>query len=135
MLTLRPATDADSWFFFSLRNEPTAVRMSRRGVITPAEHDLWWRTTSDLRYVAEVDGREVGTLRVAADGTVSIVVAATERGNGWGTRMLEDVVPRAREAGITRLFAEVAPENERSQRAFLRAGWKPVLFERGTGAV
>lgn len=132
MLTLRPATDADSWYFFSLRNEPTAVRMSRRGVVTPAEHDRWWRTTSDMRYVAEVDGREVGTLRVSSEGTVSIVVAAAERGKGWGPLMLEAVLPRAKAAGIERLFAEVAPENTRSQRAFLKAGWKPILFEKGT---
>jgi RimJ/RimL family protein N-acetyltransferase len=72
----------------------------------------------------------VGTIRVGADGAVIIIIDSVFRGQGYGPTMLEAVAPLAKEAGLRTLLAEVAPENVRSQRCFVKAGWVPVLFER-----
>lgn len=129
-LTLRHATPWDTDYFFTLRCDPTASRMSRRRAPTWEEHAEWWARTSDLRFVAEVEGAYVGTLRLSTDGVVSIIVDPLVRGAGWGPRMLEALEPYAKEAGFHTLMAEIAYENGASQVCFLKAGWSPVLMER-----
>ncbi len=129
-MILRPATDLDSDYFFNLRCDPVAARMSRRRAPTWAEHWDWWGRTKDLRFVAEDEVGYVGTLRLAADGLVSIIVDPKMRGQGYGPRMLAALEPYAKEAGIHTMLAEIAYENVASQRCFLNAGWTPVLMER-----
>jgi len=129
-VNLRPATPWDTDYFYTLRCDPVASRMSRRRAPTWEEHAEWWARTSDLRFVAEVEGAYVGTLRLSQDGVVSIIVDPLVRGAGWGPKMLEALVPYAKEAyGFHTLFAEIAYENLPSQKAFTRAGWHPVLME------
>lgn len=130
-MILRPATAYDTDYFFTLRCDPVASRMSRRRAPTWEEHAEWWARTSDLRFVAEIEGAYVGTLRLKPDtGEVSIIVDPLVRGAGWGPKMLEALEPFAKEAGIHTLLAEIAYENYASQRSFLKAGWVPVLMER-----
>lgn len=126
---LRAATLADSDYFFTLRTDETAALMSRRLVPTRGQHDKWWHETHDLKYVAEVLGERVGTVRVGKDGAVSIVVDPKQRGLGYGPLMLEALAPLAKAEGYDTLLAEIAYENERSQRAFAKAKWRPVLWE------
>ena len=132
MVTLRKADDADSWFFWTLRTDPDAARASHRPPPTREEHDRYWKSYCDERYVIYVDEEpsRIGTLRISGDGYVSIVIEEQYRGRGYGRGALEAVIGQAKGRG--RLFAEVAPENEASQRAFLGAGWKPTLFEVNT---
>jgi len=59
------------------------------------------------------------------------VVDPAFRGMGLGTAMLQEARVAARTAGFKHLYAEVAAENTRSQRAFAKAGWCPVLWEVG----
>ena len=130
-MILRPATIYDTDYFYKLRCDPVASRMSRRRAPTWEEHAEWWARTSDLRFVAEVEGAYVGTLRLKPDtGEVSIIVDPISRGRGWGPRMLHALEPYAQQAGIHTLLAEIAYENLPSQRAFMNAGWHPVLMER-----
>lgn len=130
-MTLRPATDYDMEYFYTLRCDPVASKMSRRRAPTWEEHAEWWARTSDLRFVAEVEGAYVGTLRLnPATGEVSIIVDPLVRGAGWGPKMLTALEPYAKEAGIHTMLAEIAYENYASQRSFLKAGWTPVLMER-----
>jgi len=129
-MILRPATDEDIDYFFTLRIDPVASRMSRRRAPTPEEHAAWWAQTKDHRFVAEVEGAKIGTLRLGADGVVSIIVDPLVRGCGWGPVMLRALEPYAREAGIHTMMAEIAYENAPSQKAFIKAGWSPILFER-----
>jgi RimJ/RimL family protein N-acetyltransferase len=132
-MILRPATALDSDYFFTLRCDPVAARMSRRRPPTTVEHDKWWSETKDLRFVAvdiDEEGTLIGTLRLAADGVVSIIVDPRFRGQGYGPRMLAAVEPFAKDAGIHTMLAEIAYENVASQRCFLNAGWVPVLLER-----
>ena len=132
-MILLPATDADSDYFFTLRSDPAAALMSRRLVPTRAQHDRWWAETHDLRYVAWVGDphtQRVGTIRVGTHGEVSIVVDPLSRGLGYGPRMLEMLEPLAKAEGYETLLAEIAYDNVRSQRAFGKAKWRPVLWER-----
>jgi RimJ/RimL family protein N-acetyltransferase len=132
-MILRPATALDSDYFFALRCDPVAARMSRGRPPTPAEHLRWWEETKDLRFVAEDDqmgGIYVGTVRLSVDGVVSIIVDPRFRGLGYGPRMLAALEPYAKEAGIHTMLAEILYENVASQRCFLNAGWVPVLLEK-----
>jgi len=126
---LRPATPEDKDFFYVLRVDPMASRMSRRGPPTKAEHERWWSRTTDHRYVADADGGPVGTIRISDEGMISIIVSPGLRGKGYGKQMLMLAQPIARSLGFERLQADVAWENQASQGAFLRAGWRPILFE------
>ena len=129
-MILRPARDADSDYFFTLRADPTAALMSRRLVPTMEQHVKWWRETHDLRYIAEVpNGKLAGTVRVGKDGAVSIVVDPTMRGLGYGPMMLEALAPLAKAQGYDTLLAEIAYDNVRSQQCFRKAKWRPVLWE------
>lgn len=129
-MILRPATALDSDYFFTLRCDPVAARMSRRRAPTWEEHAAWWERTKEHRFVAEDEVGYVGTIRLAPDGLVSIIVDPKMRGQGYGPRMLAALEPYAKDAGIHTLLAEIAYENVASQRAFLNAGWSPVLLER-----
>lgn len=131
-VTLRPAGGSDLMYFFKLKTDPQAARMSRRAPPDMDQHLRWWTQTSDYRYVAEVRGLPVGIVRVAVDGILSIVVDPGYRGTGLGTKMLEAIVPVARSQGFKKLYAEVAPENLASQRAFGKAAWRPTMFEVNT---
>jgi RimJ/RimL family protein N-acetyltransferase len=129
-MILRPATELDSDYFYVLRCDPVAARMSRRRPPTPEEHGKWWGDGDDYRFVAEDDNDYVGTVRLAFDGVVSIIVDPRVRGQGYGPRMLAAVEPYAKEAGIHTMLAEIAVENYASQKCFLNAGWSPILFEK-----
>ena len=129
-MNLYQATDEDSFYFWTLRCDPVASRMSYRRAPTWEEHQLWWERTSDYRYVAKVEGAYVGTLRLSVDGVVSIIVDPLVRGVGYGPRMLEALEPEAKRHGISVLIAEIMYENLPSQKAFLRSGWKPVRMEK-----
>lgn len=128
-MILRPAQETDKDLFFVLRSDPVAARMSRRGQITKEMHERWWKKTSDARYVADADGGPVGIIRINDEGMISIVVAPGLRGRGYGASMLAHAIVLGHALGHQKLFADVAWENEASQGAFLKAGWRPILFE------
>jgi L-amino acid N-acyltransferase YncA len=132
MIALRQATHPDDCtYFFKLRTDPVASRMSRRRAPTWDEHVEWWSRTTDHCFVAYMEnGPQVGTIRLAQDGVVSIIVDQASRGLGYGPAMLQALGPLAKAAGFSVLLAEIAYENERSQKAFAKAGWVPILFER-----
>lgn len=128
-MKLRRAVDGDCQYFFTLRTDPVACRMSRRRAPTWDEHLTWWENTSDYRFVAEEEGAYVGTLRLSRDGVVSIIVDPLVRGVGYGTKMLQALDEYAKDL-VDVMFAEVAEENTGSQKIFLKAGWRPILFEK-----
>ena len=130
LVYLREAAKMDAYYFYALRVDPVASRMSRRRAPTWEEHVNWWEHTADHRFVACNDDGFVGTLRLSPDGVVSIIVDPKCRGMGYGTPMLQALEPYAKRLGIIHLMAEIAYENERSQRVFTKAGYRPVLFER-----
>ena len=127
LLKLRPATDADSPFFWTVRNDPQTISHSwSKREVTAEEHTCWWQTTPDVRYVAETAEGDVGVIRFTElDETtceVHLAVAAGYRGAGYSTEMLREATVAGRELGYERIVARVDSDNTPSLRAFLRAG-------------
>jgi acetate---CoA ligase (ADP-forming) len=65
-------------------------------------------------------------LRDPSAAEVAFVVADEEQGRGIGTRLLEQLVARAAESGITRFFADVLAENQAMLSVFAEAGFDVV---------
>jgi RimJ/RimL family protein N-acetyltransferase len=131
-VTLRRAQEEDSARLMEWRNEPDAVRFSSSGRrVTPEEHARWFverRDSATTRlWIAEEDGSAVGQVRIDVNndtGTVSIAVAADQRGRGLGTAMLRAMlVEIATDSALLRLRALAHPDNTVSLRAFERAGF------------
>jgi RimJ/RimL family protein N-acetyltransferase len=132
-VTLRPVRRDDIALLLRWRNDHDAVRFSvSRRQVTLDEHEEWLaqrlRDSAPRLWIAEEDGVAVGQVRLDVDGdagTVSIAVAAGERGRGVGTAILEAaqaIVPAT--AALSRLRALVHPDNSASLRVFKRAGFR-----------
>lgn len=127
-MRLRPATDADKGLFFDWKNDPEAVKYSLLQVaVTPEEHDRWWATTQDRRYILESHEEEpIAIARlgiVDTEAEVSIIVDPRRRGVGYGTGTLWGVRNEAVRLGMKKLVARIVPLNTVSLRTFLGAGY------------
>jgi RimJ/RimL family protein N-acetyltransferase len=128
-IEFRPASMDDADLLLGWRNDPLTCAMSK----TPAQvarpdHVAWLaarlaRTDPGL-YVAQIDGKNVGTLRVDGD-EVSYTVAPDQRGAGIATAMLIEARGRF---GVLR--AEIFEDNAASIRAAEKAGMRVVILNR-----
>ncbi|MBJ7596043.1 MAG: GNAT family N-acetyltransferase [Candidatus Dormibacteraeota bacterium] len=132
-VTLRPVRPDDVALLFQWRNDHDAVRFSVSGrAVTLDEHEAWLarrlRDPATRLWIAEEDGVAVGQVRLDVDddtGTVSIAVAAGQRGRGVGSAILQAMQAGVLSTGaVTRLRALVHPDNSVSLRAFTRAGFR-----------
>lgn len=57
---------------------------------------------------------------------LSLAVAPSRRGQGYGRKLLEAVIASARELAATSLFLEVAEDNAVAQALYRSAGFRPV---------
>jgi RimJ/RimL family protein N-acetyltransferase len=135
-IQLRPATLGDSERLYQWRTELAAAAAS----FAPApssrdDHRRWLAATlEDERrrlFVAErEDGTPVGMVRLDQLGhhaiaQVSIVVEATQRGQGVGTAMLAAACETAfAELRLQQLVALIRAENTASRRLFARLGFR-----------
>ena len=131
-LRLRPGREDDRDRLLEWRNDPDSVRFSLTGrPVTPEEHGPWLaRRLADPAtrlLIGEVDGTPVGMVRIDVEdarGVVSIAVAPDQRGLGYGTRLLAELLDELRgDPQVDGLLAEVVEENTASRRAFLNAGF------------
>jgi UDP-2,4-diacetamido-2,4,6-trideoxy-beta-L-altropyranose hydrolase len=132
-LTLRPATEKDRSLLLLWRNDPVVVQFSGTGSpVTSAEHGVWFAAAladpMTLIWIAEVEGRPVGQARIDksdTSGTVSIAVAAEERGRGYGRDILIALQRIAQTAAdLGRLRALVHRDNAPSLRVFSLVGFR-----------
>jgi GNAT superfamily N-acetyltransferase len=90
------------------------------------DHVLSDRRGRVISLVAVVDDTIVGlgTAELVTEDAaeVSLVVCAAERGRGLGTLLLEGLTTRCRAAGVTRIIADVLPENTRMAHVLHDAG-------------
>lgn len=134
-LRLRPTDSGDADRVLEWRNEPEAVRFSETGrPVDAEEHREWFAARLDdpstRMWIAERDGRPLGTVRIdvrAAVGAVSIAVAPECRGQGIGgqiLRLLQDELEG--DFQVESLTAVVGIDNAASLRLFERAGFRPT---------
>lgn len=129
---VRPLAATDGPFILSWRNDPSAYRWFRDArPLTEDEHAAWTvaRAADDPPsvWVADVAGVPAGCVRLDAepDGSaeVSIVVDASRRGLGLGSRLLEHCLDEARGRALTAVTAEVHGENAASMALFTGHGF------------
>jgi RimJ/RimL family protein N-acetyltransferase len=141
---LRKARPGDCRLVFEWANDPetrAASFHSRR--ISLEEHELWFaeslREERRRLRIAEIDGAPVGLVRFdrfGADETVAeiaINLAPEQRGRKLAVPVLLAAKAAAASFGFRTLVARIRPENERSVRAFERAGFEFVSRERVAG--
>ena len=97
--------------------------------------EQWDATHTDIRVVAEIEGRIAGwcALAPASDRSCyrgvaeeSVYVAAWAQGKGVGRALLEDAIARSEAAEIWTLQAGIFPENKPSLRLHLGCGFRLV---------
>lgn len=62
---------------------------------------------------------------------LNVTVAPAEQGQGFGRRMLDELVTLARSQGALRLWLEVRQSNERARGLYLRYGFRHIGVRRG----
>lgn len=131
-VTLRAAGEKDESVVMEWRNDPDTVRFSATArPVSAAEHGRWFTATlADPRrrlWVAEKNGVPVGQVRIDLDGDVgvfSIVVAPSERGQGFGQAMLRAAVAEiTRVRSVSMLTAVAREDNPASIHAFEQVGF------------
>lgn len=133
-LELRPARWGDMRKVWTWNNAPDVRRWSLSVDPIPFEdHERWFRGRLEdpehRLWIAEIEGRDVGVVRVDGAGVVSIALAPDARGHGVGTRAL--ALACAREART--LEAWISEDNIASVRCFERCGFvlRGVLHQEG----
>ena len=106
------------------------VRLGRSDV--PAELEKKLQRDPDLFLVAEAGGRIVGTVIGGYDGRRGMIyhlaVAATERGQGIGGRLMAEVELRLKAKGCIRCYLLVTTDNDEAARFYERRGWLRMDF-------
>ncbi len=141
-LRFRPPTDAEAEalvaFFAGLSGESLYLRFHGyrrvdRELVEPFLHPDWTDRGALVGGLADGDDEEhiVAVASYArVDGTdtaeMAFAVADAEQGRGIGTRLLEQLAGRAREAGISQFVAEVISSNAAALRVFGDAGFELV---------
>jgi acetyl coenzyme A synthetase (ADP forming)-like protein len=134
-LRLRPPTPADAasvvTFFTGLSAESRALRFhaGRRvdeALVTPFLSPDW---TDRGALLGSLDGEVVALadyerLDDSRSAEVAFVVADEQQRRGIGTRLLEQLAVRAREAGIEEFVAEVMAGNAHAARVFADTGFE-----------
>lgn len=134
-LSIRPATQADSDWMRAWRNAEAARRASNDArYIEPDEHRAWISAVladpDRCLLVGEHLGRAVAVLRYDIEGDAALISIYLEPGSGGigiGSAVL-DAGERWMNANrpAVRLFrADIVETNQRSRRAFRKAGFEP----------
>jgi ribosomal protein S18 acetylase RimI-like enzyme len=102
------------------------VRLGRSD--TPEEIQKKLARDPDLFLLAEADGRIIGTVIGGYDGRRGLLyhlaVAASFRGRGVGTRLMEEIEARLRSKGCRRCYLMVLADNDEAMRYYEKHGWE-----------
>ena len=102
------------------------VRLGRSD--TPAEIEKKLRRDPDLFLVAEVDNNIVGTVIGGYDGRrghiYHLAVNPSFRGQGIGSRLMEEIEARLRDKGCLKSYLMVAEDNHAVDAFYKKLGWQ-----------
>jgi RimJ/RimL family protein N-acetyltransferase len=143
-VVLRPATHEDSRRVWEWASDPeTRAASFHSGPIPWSEHERWYAAslsgeTRHLR-IAEAGGAAVGLVRLdrmdgdATAAEIGVNLAPGHRGRGLAAPILLAARAEASSLGFARVVARIRSGNERSIRAFERAGFAFAGTERVAG--
>ena len=84
----------------------------------------------DLFLVAEAAGRIMGSVIGGFDGRRGIIyhlaVASAFRGQGVGSRLMDEVESRLRKKGCLKCYLLVTVDNTEVENYYLQRGWQPM---------
>jgi ribosomal protein S18 acetylase RimI-like enzyme len=102
------------------------VRVGRSD--TPEELQKKLARDPDLFLVGEEDGRIIGTVIGGYDGRRGLLyhlaVAASFRGRGIGSRLMDEIESRLRAKGCIRCYLMVLADNDEAIRYYEKHGWE-----------
>lgn len=102
------------------------VRLGRSD--TPEEIQKKLARDPDLFLVAEEEGRIIGTVIGGYDGRRGLLyhlaVAASFRGRGIGSRLMDEIESRLRAKGCIRCYLMVLADNDEAIRYYEKHGWE-----------
>lgn len=97
---------------------------------TPAEIEKKVARDPDLFIVAESDGNIIGSVMGGFDGRRGLVyhlaVAASFRGMGIGSRLMDEVEARLRAKGCLKCYLLVTNDNPEAEGYYQQRGWQPM---------
>jgi spore coat polysaccharide biosynthesis protein SpsF len=134
-LRLRPGSENDQVAILEWRNDPVTVSNSRGSrPVGLDEHRAWYGAALNnpavKLSVVEVDGVAVGMVRIDVNegvGAVSISIAPSARGRGYGRGALEaQLKALERDFQVVRLEAVVRAGNTASRKIFTGCGFAPT---------
>ncbi|WP_114165862.1 GNAT family N-acetyltransferase [Exiguobacterium sp. TNDT2] len=122
-VSLREATDADRALIIETLSEAFGDPLD----VTENIYEQI-DTPDRVTYIGEVEGRPVGVIRalLSGDDAGSIHafgVRASEQGQGYGTKMLKQMVQQLFRMGRTKLELDVETENKAALEIYKRAGF------------
>jgi ribosomal protein S18 acetylase RimI-like enzyme len=104
------------------------VRVERSD--TPEEIQKKLARDPDLFLVAEEGGQIIGTVIGGYDGRRGLLyhlaVAASYRGRGIGSRLMDEIESRLRAKGCLRCYLMVLADNEEAMRYYENRGWETM---------
>ncbi len=102
------------------------VKMGRSD--EPGEIEKKLQRDPDLFLVAEMNGKIVGTVIGGFDGRRGLIyhlaVNAAYRGQGVGSRLMDEVQNRLRAKGCIRCYLHVTTDNHEAAQYYEKRGWK-----------
>jgi ribosomal protein S18 acetylase RimI-like enzyme len=106
------------------------VRLGRSD--TPEEIRKKLARDPDLFLVAEECGQIIGTIIGGYDGRRGLLyhlaVNASFRGQGVGSRLMDEIESRLRAKGCLRCYLMVTVENEEARRYYEKRGWENMHY-------
>lgn len=134
LLSLRPAVSGDARTLWLWANDPETRAASFASAEIPWEDHVRWfearlASPSSTVYIAESGDAPVGVVRFDVDkdgiAVISVAVAPDARLRGIGATLIEQgTCEFAATGGCRTVLAYIKPENERSSRAFEKAGYR-----------
>jgi len=135
-LKLRPATFEDCRLLWEWANEPAVRAASFSTEVIPWEEHVSWlrRKVSEPgchHYIIVLSGNDfpIGQVRfdsIGNEAEIHVSVAADLHGHGYGSQAILMASKHLfKETVITRIYANIKPDNGNSVCAFTKAGFKP----------
>ncbi len=129
MLAMRLATEADRWRVFAWRNLPEVYAQGINAYpVSRMEHEQWFTEVLGPNHLLWILEPDAGTVRIDLGSTsawLTIYLLPAFQGKGHGPDIIQEVCRRAfkEKPWLREIRAAVKDDNEKSLRAFTRAGF------------